>query len=99
MPKKIKKRKSSKKKSKAKKRKNKKITKKNLSEELIYKVKSDWIKKAVVNKSGYEKKYSESIKNNDSFWKKEGKRITWIKPYTKVKDFKYSKEDVHIKWY
>ena len=63
------------------------------------KVKSDWIKKAVINKSGYEKKYSESIKNNDSFWKKEGKRITWIKPYTKVKDFKYSKEDVHIKWY
>ena len=97
--KKIKKRKSLRKKSKAKKRKNKKITKKNVDQELIYKVKSDWIKKAVVNKSGYEKKYSESMKNNDSFWKKEGKRITWIKPYTKVKDFKYSKEDVHIKWY
>ena len=99
MPKKLKKRKSSRKRSKVKKRKNKKKIKKNVSQELIYKVKSDWIKKAVINKSGYEKKYSESIKNNDSFWKKEGKRITWIKPYTKVKDFKYSKEDVHIKWY
>ena len=30
---------------------------------------------------------------------KEGKRITWIKPYKKIKDVKYSKEDVHIKWY
>ena len=27
----------------------------NKDQELIYKVKSDWIKKAIVNKSGYEK--------------------------------------------
>ena len=33
------------------------------------------------------------------FWKKEGKRITWIKPYTKIKNVKYSKDEVHIKWY
>ena len=33
------------------------------------------------------------------FGKKKGKRITWIKPYTKIKDVKYSKEDVKIKWY
>ena len=37
--------------------------------------------------------------NNDDFLKKEGKRITWIKPYSKIKDVKYSKSDVHIKWY
>ena len=30
---------------------------------------------------------------------KEGKRINWIKPYKKIKDVKYSKEDVKIKWY
>ena len=30
---------------------------------------------------------------------KRGKRITWIKPYTKIKDIKYSKEDVKIKWF
>jgi len=67
--------------------------------ELIYKTKSDWVKRAIVNKSEYEKKYSDSLKNNDNFWKKEGKRITWIKPYTKIKDYKYSKDDVHIKWF
>ena len=33
------------------------------------------------------------------FWKKEGKRITWIKPYKKIKDVKYSKSEVRIKWY
>ena len=67
--------------------------------ELIIKTKTEWIKKALVNKINYEKKYNKSIKNNDVFWKKEGKRITWIKPYTKIKNVKYSKDEVHIKWY
>ena len=48
---------------------------------------------------GYKKKYNLSVKENENFWKKEGKRITWIKPYTKIKDVKYSKEDVKIKWF
>ena len=79
-----------------------KIKKQKLSEknqDLIIKTKSDWIKKALTNKKQYEKKYSYSIKNNDDFWKKEGKRINWIKPYKKIKSVKYSKSDVSIKWY
>ena len=47
----------------------------------------------------YEKKYKESLRNNNDFWAKEGKRITWIKPYTKIKDVTYSKTDVSIKWF
>ena len=82
-----------------KKRKKKKLKKKNQSTELIFKTKSEWVKKSLINKSGYEKKYAQSLKDNDGFWRKEGKRITWIKPYKKIKDFKYSKSDVHIKWF
>ncbi len=66
---------------------------------LLFKVTENWSKQAYVNKSKYEKKYKLSLKNNDDFWAKEGKRITWIKPYTKTKDVKYSKEEVNIKWY
>jgi acetyl-CoA synthetase len=40
-----------------------------------------------------------SIKDNEGFWKKEGKRINWIRPYTKIKDIKYSKTEVKTKWY
>ena len=69
------------------------------SQELIFKIKPEWIKSSLANKFQYQNKYKESIKNNNSFWKKEGKRINWIKPYTKIKDVKYSKTDVHIKWY
>ena len=66
------------------KRKNKKRTNLVSEKEQIIKTKSEWIRQAYVNKKAYEKKYNESIKNNDKFWKKEGKRITWIKPYTKI---------------
>ena len=110
MPKKKKKRKNKKKVKKkvSRKRKIKKISKKrvkkikskNKSKEInekIYKTKSEWIKNALVNKSMYERKYKESIRNNNDFWAKEGKRITWIKPYSKIKDVTYSKTDFNIK--
>jgi acetyl-CoA synthetase len=94
----------SKKKVKARKRRKNKSSKKKVkkletNQELIIKTKADWVNKALVNKSDYEKKYKKSLKNNDEFWKKEGKRITWIKPYKKIKNVKYSKDEVHIKWY
>ena len=66
---------------------------------LVLKVSETWAKQAYVNKSQYEKKYKLSIKDNENFWAKEGKRINWIKSYTKIKDVKYSKQDVSIKWY
>jgi acetyl-CoA synthetase len=69
------------------------------SKELIIKTKPQWIKSSLATKSKYQDKYSQSIKNNDEFWRKEGKRITWIKPYKKIKDVKYSTKDVKIKWF
>ena len=56
MPKKKKRKNIKKRKSPRKKRLKKNKAKKIDNSELIYKTKSDWIKKAIVNKSGYEKK-------------------------------------------
>ena len=69
------------------------------SKELVIKTKPQWIKSSLATKSKYQDKYNKSIKNNDEFWKKEGKRITWIKPYKKIKDVKYSTKEVKIKWF
>ena len=65
----------------------------------VIKVSDKWSNQAYVNTSRYKSKYNLSIKENDKFWKKEGKRLNWIKPYTKIKDVKYSKEEVKIKWF
>ena len=45
------------------------------SSELIFKTKPEWIKSSLANKAQYQKKYNESIKNNNAFWKKEGKEL------------------------
>ncbi len=82
----------------AKKSKKKNIDKSSSNDQII-KTKPEWVKRGLANKAQYQKKYSDSIKNNNSFWKKEGKRITWIKPYKKIKDVKYSKDEVRIKWF
>ncbi len=107
MPKKNKKRtkRKNKKRIKRTKRKNKKRIKRtkkikiSQTKELIFKVPKKWSKSAYVDKNQYEKKYKLSIRDNEGFWRKEGKRIDWIKPYKKIKDVKYSKTDVRIKWY
>ena len=87
-----------KKKTKVKKKVISKIAKKN-SKELIIKTKPQWVKNSLATKAKYQDKYSKSIKSNDEFWRKEGKRITWIKPYKKIKDVKYSTKEVKIKWF
>ena len=84
---------------KVKKTKAKKKPTKKKSKEIIFKVPSSFKKKALIDKKGYEEKYKESIKNNEAFWAKEGKRIDWIKPYSKIKDVTYSKNKVDIKWF
>ena len=73
--------------------------KENSVPELIIKTKPEWIKSSLANKSKYQQKYIQSIKSNEEFWRKEGKRINWIKPYKKIKDVKYSSKEVKIKWF
>ena len=63
------------------------------------KIKENWIKQAKVDLQTYEDKYKNSIENNDNFWEEEGKRIDWVNNYSKIKDVKYSKNEVDIKWY
>ena len=67
--------------------------------ELIIKTRPEWVKSSLATKKKYQDKYSQSIKRNDEFWRKEGKRISWIKPYKKIKDVKYSAKEVKIKWF
>ena len=62
-------------------------------------IKKSWIENSKVDNKTYESKYKNSIENNDIFWGEEGKRISWVKEYSKIKDVKYSKSHVDIKWY
>ena len=44
------------------------------------------LKDAHVDAARYDAMYAASISDPEAFWGEHGKRIDWIKPYTKVKD-------------
>jgi len=54
---------------------------------------------AHIDKSGYETAYAASLSDSDAFWAEHGRRIDWIKPYSKISDVSYTKPDVHIRWF
>jgi acetyl-CoA synthetase len=51
-----------------------------------------------ITEEQYFRLYKESIADPTGFWGREGKRVDWIKPYTKVMNASYD-DDVAIKWY
>ena len=64
-----------------------------------YEVDPQLAKDAWIDEASYFAKYQQSIKDPESFWRQEGKRLDWFKDYTKVKDTSFSPAKVSIKWY
>ncbi len=65
----------------------------------IYPASEDFIAKAHVDSDMYEKMYTASISDPEAFWAEHGKRIDWIKPFTKVKNTTFELGKVDIKWF
>jgi hypothetical protein len=70
-----------------------------MSEIQVYKVPSEWKKRAHIDAEGYAKMYAQSVRDPEGFWAEQGKRIDWFKPYTKVKDVSFAYPDVSIRWF
>ena len=69
-----------------------------MSKEKVYKVLESAKESALINQKDFEDQYHESISNPDKFWREHGKRIDWVKPYTKIKDVSFN-QDVKIRWF
>jgi acetyl-CoA synthetase len=70
-----------------------------MSDDTLFPVPDEWAKKAWVDNDKYLEMYQRSIDDPEGFWREQGDRLNWIKPFTKVKDVSYAKEDLHISWY
>jgi acetyl-CoA synthetase len=51
-----------------------------------------------ISEADYFRLYQQSLADPDRFWTEHGKRIDWIKPFTKVRSASFD-GDVHIAWY
>ena len=65
----------------------------------LFKVPAEVAARALMTKEAYAQKYEQSVTDPDGFWAEEAKRLTWSKPFTKVRDINYNLPDVSIRWF
>lgn len=70
-----------------------------MSDDVIYPVADDVAAAAHIDNDGYLEMYRRSIDDAEGFWREQGRRIDWIKPYTRISDVNWTIPDVSAKWY
>ncbi len=70
-----------------------------MADDMKFDVPEEIAARALVNAAGYQEIYGESLADPEAFWRHHGQRIDWIQPYTIVKNTRFTKNDVSIKWY
>ena len=70
-----------------------------MTEAQVYSVPDVWQRTAYVDSTRYYEMYEASLASPDIFWGEHGRRIDWIKPYTKVRNASFAPGNISIKWY
>ena len=69
-----------------------------MSEAPVFPVPAAFAADAHINEDRYFRDYEASVADPEAFWAKEGRRIDWIKPYSKIRDVDFT-GDVRIRWF
>src|SRR3546814_8783173 len=70
-----------------------------VSAETVIPVPAEWAARAKVDTARYAEMYRQSLGDPDAFWLEHGRRIDWIKPFTKVSNWSFDEADFGIKWF
>jgi acetyl-CoA synthetase len=76
-----------------------------MSEAHMYPVPPDFAAKAHVDAAKYEAMYAASVADPEAFWREHGKRLRWMRHYTKVKNVNWDisksndPNDLQVKWF
>ena len=65
----------------------------------LYPVPASVAQRALVNESQYREMYDRSVRDPDGFWGEHGKRLDWMRPFTRVKNTSFAPGNVDIKWF
>ncbi len=61
---------------------------------------NDYFKEnGLINEEEYFELYQRSVDDNENFWAEQAQIVDWSKPFTKVKDVSFARDDLHIRWY
>ena len=60
---------------------------------------AEMVARAHADEAKYNEMYAASINDPEAFWGEHGKRVDWIKPFTKVKNTSFEPGKIDIKWF
>jgi acetyl-CoA synthetase len=64
-----------------------------------YPVFEEWGRKALIDAERYDAMYRESVDDPEGFWRREARRIDWIRPFGEVKETSFNEADFGIRWF
>ena len=67
--------------------------------ETLHQPPAEIVARAHINPDRYAEMYAASIADPDAFWAEHGKRIDWMRPFTRVKNTTFAYPDVSIRWF
>ena len=65
----------------------------------VYPVPRDWAADALIDEPRYREMHRRSVEDPDGFWREQGARLDWIKPFTQVRQTSFHEADFGISWY
>jgi acetyl-CoA synthetase len=71
-----------------------------MSDAKVYPVPAEFAAKSYIDQARYEKMYQRSVEDPEGFWAEQAEQfVTWSKPWNKVLDWSYDRNDLYIKWF
>src|SRR6202158_5760108 len=65
----------------------------------VYPIPDSFADVALIKRGDYERMYAESVEDPERFLRRIGRRIDWIKDFSRVKDSNFADDDCHIRWF
>jgi acetyl-CoA synthetase len=70
-----------------------------VSEGQVFPVPAEWAARAKINASDFEAAVRRIESDPEGYWSDLGRRLDWVKPFTRAKDVSFAADDFHIRWY
>ena len=71
-----------------------------MSDVKVYPVPAEFAAKSYIDQARYEEMYQRSVKDPEGFWAEQAEQfVTWSKPWNKVLDWSYDRNNLYIKWF
>ena len=68
-------------------------------EDHIYDVPQSFKDRSLIGPERYDEMYAASIADPEAFWREQGQRIDWVKPFSRVKATSFAPGKVSIEWF